>query len=45
MAAGEIGPKRDGPLEELEKLGALHSSWVLTTEEFEAKKTEVLARM
>jgi hypothetical protein len=25
--------------------GALHGSWVLTTEELEAKKTEVLARM
>jgi hypothetical protein len=45
VAPGEIGPTRDGPLEELEKLGAPHSSWILTTEEFEAKKTEVLARM
>jgi len=45
VAPGAIGPEYDGPLEQLEKLGALHSSWILTTEEFEAKKTEVLARM
>ena len=39
-------PQQDvTPTEELEKLGDLHEKGILTDEEFEAKKKEVLARM
>lgn len=44
-AATPAPPPADDPLSQLERLGKLHKSGVLTETEFESKKTEILARM
>lgn len=44
-AATPTPPPADDPLSQLERLGKLHKSGVLTETEFESKKAEILARM
>jgi len=39
------GPAASNPSAQLEKLAALHTSGILTLEEFTAKKTEILSRI
>jgi len=42
LAAAPAAPAADGSLEQLKKLGDLRASGVLTEEEFEAKKAQIL---
>ena len=44
-AATPALPTADDPVSQLERLGKLHTSGVLTDTEFESKKAEILARM
>ncbi len=44
-AAATPAPAASDPMEELKKLGELHTAGVLTDEEFNTKKAELLAKM
>ena len=44
-AASAAPPTPDTPVEQLKKLGELRDAGILTPEEFDAKKAEILARM
>jgi hypothetical protein len=44
-ARGRSVASRPGPAEEIEKLGKLHDSGVITAQEFESKKAKLLARI
>ena len=44
-AATQAPPPADDPVSQLERLGKLHTSGVLTDTEFESKKAELLARI
>jgi hypothetical protein len=44
-AAAPSAPAADDPVEKLRKLGELHQAGVITAEEFEAKKAELLSQM
>ena len=45
MAAEPVAAKGFDPITEIKKLAELHSSGILTSEEFDAKKRELLARI
>ncbi len=42
---GSTSDQTPDPIEQLERLGKLHSAGVLTDAEFESKKAEILARV